>query len=134
MSNFWKVKTLKNSVKQIFDIDELFIQCNTDTVVSIRQVLSTYIYMGASVYRLLCVLWVFVWMCRCYIKSEYSTSKKPHVSGLNKLDALLHKTHRKVLLVLRYQSPTCVGRNPLRQVWTLWMQDVNWTYIRRFNW
>ena len=55
-------------------------------------------------------LCVFVCMCVCLcVISNQHTSKKPHdVSGLSKLDALLHKTHIKVLLVLRYQCLTCV--------------------------
>ena len=55
--------------------------------------------MGVPVYWPLRVLCVY--MC---VMSNQSTSKKPHVSGLSKLDALLHKTHSKVLLVLRYQD------------------------------
>ena len=47
-------------------------------------------------------------MCVCDIKSNESTSKKPHyVSDLSKLDALLHKTHSKVNLVIWYQGSTC---------------------------
>ena len=58
----------------------------------------------------LSALCVFVCMCVCLcVISNQHTSKKPHdVSGLSKLDALLHKTHIKVLLVLRYQCLTCV--------------------------
>ena len=43
-----------------------------------------YIYMGVLVYQPLCVLYVCV--CVCVISNQ-STSKKPHVSDLNKLDA-----------------------------------------------
>ena len=47
-----------------------------------------------------------VYMC---VISNQSTSKKPHyVSDLSKLDALLHNTHIKVLLVQSYQGTTCV--------------------------
>ena len=67
--------------------------------------------MGVEVYwplSMLCVcVCVRVCVCVCVISNE-STSKKPHVSDFNKLDALLHKTHIKVLLVLRYQGSTCV--------------------------
>ena len=49
-----------------------------------------YIYIGVSVYCLLCVLFVFV----CMISNQ-STCKKPrHVVDLMKLDALLHKTQQ----------------------------------------
>ena len=48
-------------------------------------------------------------MClRVCVISDQSTSKKSHVSDISKFDALLHKTHIKVLLVLRYQGLTCV--------------------------
>ena len=41
--------------------------------------------------------------------SNQSTSEKPHyVSDPSKLDALLHKIHSKVVLVLRYQGLTCI--------------------------
>ena len=47
-------------------------------------------------------------VCLCVISSQ-STSKKPqYVPSLSKLDAFLHKTHIKVLLVLRYQGSACV--------------------------
>ena len=61
---------------------------------------SVYCYMGVSVYWPLSVLCVFV--CVCVISNQ-STSKKPHLSGLSKLDALLHKTHIKVF---RLDIPT----------------------------
>ena len=45
-----------------------------------------------------------------YAISNWNTSKKMHyMSDLSNFDALLHKTHSKVLLVLRYQDSTCVG-------------------------
>ena len=60
--------------------------------------------MGVSVYWPLSVLCVFV-----RVISNESTSKKPHyVSDLSKLGSLLHKTHMKILLVLRYEGLTCV--------------------------
>ena len=47
-------------------------------------------------------------VCLCVMSSQ-STSKKPqYVPSLSKLDAFLHKTHFKVLLVLRYQGSACV--------------------------
>ena len=50
-------------------------------------------------------------MCLCVclrVRSNQNAIKKPHcVSDLSKLDALLHKTHIKVILVLRYQILSC---------------------------
>ena len=54
--------------------------------------------------------WVCVCVCACVcvyvcvISSQKNTSKKLHVSNLRKLDALLCKSHNKILLVLRYQG------------------------------
>ena len=53
------------------------------------------------------VLCVFVHVC-VFVMSNQSTSKNSHyVSGLQKLDTLLHITHSKVFLVI-YQGLTCV--------------------------
>ena len=49
---------------------------------------------------------VFVCVNVCAISNQ-STSRKPYVSGLSKLDTLVHKTYIRVLLVLSYQSLTC---------------------------
>ena len=50
-----------------------------------------------------------VFLCVCvYVISNQSTSKKSQVPDLSKLEALLHKTRIKVLLVMRYQCLTCV--------------------------
>ena len=60
-----------------------------------------------------------LYVCLCMISNQ-STSKKPHVSELSKLDTLLHnKTHIKVLLVLRYQGSTCVDpyHHSAHQMW-----------------
>ena len=75
-----------------------------------------YIYMGVSVYcplSVLCVivcvlisLCVYLCVCVCVcvcacvcMISNRSRIKKPHyVSDLSKLDALLHKTHKTILL------------------------------------
>ena len=48
-------------------------------------------------------------VCVCvFVISNKSTSKKPHVSDLSKLDdTLLHKTLIKVLLFLRYMLGMC---------------------------
>ena len=46
-------------------------------------------------------------VCVCVISNQ-RTSKKPHyVSDLIKLDVFLDKTHKKVLLILKYQGTTC---------------------------
>ena len=51
---------------------------------------------------------VHVPLCVCVISNQI-TSKNPHyVSDLSKLDAMMHKTHIKFLLVLRFQGSTCV--------------------------
>ena len=59
--------------------------------------------MGVPVY------WPLSVLCVCVLViSNQSTSKKPHVSDLSKHDdALLHKTHIKVLLFLRYMLDMC---------------------------
>ena len=67
------------------------------------------LYECVSLLALKCVACLCVHVCVCVcvcvcVISIQSTSKKPqYVPGLNKLDALLHKTYSKVLLVLRYQ-------------------------------
>ena len=62
--------------------------------------------MGVSVYWPMSVMCVLVCLRMCVISIQ---SEKPHyVSDLSKVDALLHKTHIKVLLVLRYQGSICV--------------------------
>ena len=38
------------------------------------------------------------------------------MSDLSKANALLHKTHSKILLVLRYQGSTCVDRNIIKSL------------------
>ena len=47
-------------------------------------------------------------VCQCVISNQSTSKKSYYVSGLSKLDTLLHKTHIKVLLALRYQCSTCV--------------------------
>ena len=54
------------------------------------------------------VYWPLIVLCVLCVISNQSTSKKPHcVSDFSKLDVLLHETHIKILLVLRYQGLTC---------------------------
>ena len=43
----------------------------------------------------------------CVYQTEYQ-HKTTYVSDLNKLEALLHKIHSKVLLVKRYKGSACV--------------------------
>ena len=60
---------------------------------------------GANMYLYRCVslLAPECDVCPC-VTSNQSTSKKPqYVSDHSKCNALLHKTHCKVLLVLKYQ-------------------------------
>ena len=47
-------------------------------------------------------------VCMCVISSQSTSKKQYYVSDLSKLDALLHKTHSRVLLVLRYRGLTGV--------------------------
>ena len=93
--------------KLISGISELFIRCNTDSC--FEEITS-----GANIYlnglvKLLLPRFVFlcVFLCVCDIMPEYQ--QNPHVSDSSKLDALLHKTHSKILLVLRFNGVTCVG-------------------------
>ena len=57
-----------------------------------------YIYMCVSVDWPMSVLFVYicVYVCVfvCDIKSKYHQKNKKNVSGLSKIDALLHKTHQ----------------------------------------
>ena len=62
-------------------------------------------------YLYLSIYWPLSVLCVCvcvYVISNQSTSKKSQVPDLSKLEALLHKTHIKVLLVMRYQGLTRV--------------------------
>ena len=91
------------------------------TAMSTWQVLLIYIYVVMSKYWSLTVLYDFVCMClrvcvcvcvcarvcvcvcvSVCVMSNQSTSKETHyVSDLSKLNALLHETNSKILLVLR---------------------------------
>ena len=62
-----------------------------------------YLYGYVSLLAPECVVCLSV----CVISNQ-STRKASHLSDLSKLDTLLHKTHIKALLVLRYQGVTCV--------------------------
>ena len=61
-----------------------------------------YLYGCVSLLATECAVCVYVFVC---VISNQSTCKKPHyLSDLSKLDTLLHKTHIKILLELRYQG------------------------------
>ena len=103
VNNFYKEKTLR---KVFFNITELSIQCNKDSCCE-------YITGGVNIYLFGCVSLIMALECavRVCVRviSNQSTNKKQHcVWDLCKLDALLHKAHIKVLLVLRYHDLTCV--------------------------
>ena len=79
------------------------IQCNTDSCCEyMAGGVNIYLYGCVSLLVLECAVYVCVYVC---IISNQSTSKKPcYVSDLNKFNALLYKTHSKLVLVLRYQG------------------------------
>ena len=64
--------------------------------------------MGALVYCSLSVLCTFV-----SVRYQIRVPVKNHNMCLSKLDTLMHKTHIKVLLVLRYKGSTCMCRSIL---------------------
>ena len=76
---------------------------------------------SVSVYWPLSILCVLVCVCVCvYVISNQSTSKRPHyMSDFSKPDALLDKTHIKVLLkALSYQGLTSVDPSKIaHQMW-----------------
>ena len=53
------------------------------------------------------------------------------MSGISKLDVLLHKTHMKVLLVLRNQGSTCV--DPLTKIAHQMLCDLPFCQRNRLN-
>ena len=61
---------------------------------------SIYIYKCASVYWSICVLCV----CMYDFKSEHQQEPCHPCQTFSKFDTLLHKAHRKMLLVLQYQG------------------------------
>ena len=75
--------------KYIFYISELLIQRRKDSCCEpITGAAKIYLYGCVILLPSECV----VCLCVCAISNQ-STSKKPHVSDLGKLDVLLHKTH-----------------------------------------
>ena len=104
VGNFWK----KIILQEVIFLYQWIIQCNKDSG-SERTIdgVNIYLYGCVSILPPECTVCVCVCSCVCNIKSD--TSKKPYyVSDLSKLDALLHKTH-KVLLLQRYQGLTCAN-------------------------
>ena len=97
----------------MFDISELLIHCHKGSFFK-------YITGGVNMRLYECVSLLApecaVSLCMCMyvfvcVISNQSTSKKPnYVLGISKRDALLHETHSKAFLVLRYQVSTCVDR------------------------
>ena len=68
MSNFWKTKTLYvyNYVSKIFDISELFIQCNIDSCCDhIAGAVNTYLYRCVSLLVQVCFVCVCACACAC---------------------------------------------------------------------
>ena len=102
-SNFWKEKILWKKVNFWY---QWIIQCNTNICCEhITGGVTTYLYGCITLLTSKCALCLCVLVSMCVISNQ-STSKKPYVLDLSKHDALLHKTHSKVLLVLRYQGLT----------------------------
>ena len=84
----------------------LFIYTIFFSVICVLQEELNFIASKVQIHNLLSVLCIFV--CVCMISNQ-STSKKPdYVSDLSKFDALLHRTHIKIILVLRYQGSTFI--------------------------
>ena len=75
--------------------------------------------MGVSIYLSLCVLCLCLSLPVCVILDQNTSKKIHYVSDPSKLDTLLHKTHNKVLLVLRHQGFTydISLRKIAHQVW-----------------
>ena len=71
-----------------------------------------HVTVGVNMYLRFCVsllVTVSVLVCVYYVKSEHR--QKPCYSSqpFSKFDSLFHKTHSKVLPVLRYQGSTSLG-------------------------
>ena len=74
-----------------------------------------------------CTVCVFV----CVISNQSTSKKLHHVSDISRLDALLHKTHIKVLLALRKQGSTCV--DPLTKIAHQMLHDHPFCQRNRLN-
>ena len=93
-----------------FLVPVIIIQCNTDSCCEYIAVgVNMSLWVCQSIGPWVCCVSSFVCLCMCVcvcekdILNQQSTSNKPHMSDLSKLDALLHKTHSKVVLVLQYK-------------------------------
>ena len=117
MSNFWKAKTLLTPppylCKVNFCIRNYFIQCNTHSYclhitigVNIHLyvciILNIYLYMCVSLFVLVCLLCVY--LCMCDFKLDYQKKQCHPCQTCSTSYALLHKTHNKVRLVIRFQG------------------------------
>ena len=99
-------KKQKHCGKQIFDISELFIQCNTNNCCEhITGDVNIYLHGCASLLASECVVFVSVSVLyqtripgKKHIMCQTSVNLKPRCI----------KAHSEVLLVLRYQGSTCV--------------------------
>ena len=67
----------------------------------------------------------------CVISNQSTSKKLHHVSDISRLDALLHKTHIKVLLALRNQGSTCV--DPLTKIAHQMLHDHPFCQRNRLN-
>lgn len=96
-----KSKDITELCKGIFVINKLFIQCDTGSCSEHRTGGVNYIYMCVCWSTDLCTYCVSLFVC--VISSQSSGKKTCYVLDLRKLDALLRKTHSKVL-VLSWRS------------------------------
>ena len=119
MCDFYKWVIFKKKrlcEKLIFDISELFNVIQIVVVVSIWQVVLILIHIGVSVcwpLHVVCVfVCVFLIVCLCVyvcLISNQSTSKKPHVSDLSKLDALYKsQLGPSGIKVIRFDMYRCI--------------------------
>ena len=84
-----------------------FIQCNIGSCcVHVTGCVNIYLDMCVSLLVIACVLCIFV---SVYGIVSVLSKTMLSVENFSKFDALLHKTHSKVLLVLRYQGSTSLG-------------------------
>ena len=85
--------------KRHCDISELFIQCNKCCCYEHITVVGANIYLYGCVSLLApeCAVCLCVCVCRCVFVCEIKSEHQQKTTCVSKLDALLHKTHIKVL-------------------------------------
>ena len=96
----WAIRKYLISANNSFSV-------NTDSCCEhITGGVNIYLYGCVSLLAPVCAvcLCMFVWY-----QIRLLAKKPRYVSDLSKLDALLHKTHLQILLVLKYQGSTCVN-------------------------